>query len=193
MNTLNRLFNKPAYRVTRYGTGFDLHRRFLRFFYRPVSFFLTLDDVYQYIHRTTGSDSICVELYPPGDFSTPLSRDFFQNDVRSVMSSGCSTGPRHVASAATGPRHVCGPTGAMAPATHDNSLLLLTAAVLLSSDNNAKSEQPAPSTDVPLEAPAPEPSCPCDSSPSYDSSPSCDSGSSSCDSGSSSCDSGGGY
>jgi len=69
MNTINRILNKPKYRVTRGGAGFNLHRRFLRFFYTPTGIsFSTMSEVFAFVNRETGCDRVCVELFPPQDF-----------------------------------------------------------------------------------------------------------------------------
>jgi hypothetical protein len=215
--TIRRQFYKPSHRVTRCNSGFNLHRRFLRFFYRPVlspirpgvQFFETLEDVYDFVHSETGSDYICVELYPPGDFqSTSQLGHFLQitkcvnvekECLRAVPPLCGPTGPAEIP-ASPGPtgsyRDNCGPGPAP---SEDNSTLLvagaLLAAAVLNDDDSKASEAPAPvlDTNIPLErdsSPAPSPdSGGYDSSPasSYDSGSSCDSGSSSCDCGGGDC------
>ena len=217
IRTIRRQFHKPTHRVTRAEGGFQLYRRSFRFFYRPCGFFRTLDEVYDFVHEETQSDSICIELYPPGDFSTHIRAEFEDNIRDAIRSSGCvnreeenlraipplgPTGPTGAVSypSPTGPRYW---TQSEKPAQENNLLNptnVLLAAVLLDNDSPRRTEEtPAPApvldTNVPLERDdASSAAHDSQSSAAYDShhdsSPSYDSGSSSYDSGSSSCDSG---
>lgn len=217
MNALTRLLNKPKYRVTRHGdTGFNLRRRIFRLFYGPVcARFSTISEAFEFLHRETGSDYVCVEMYPPserlGSLSLPVRsespRRVVESDIRSVMSSG----PARVAPPITGApagyqgRLVVTPGPSKADESQCNIIpsMIIAAAILADDDRPAQASEvapsPLPSTDVPLEAPSPSPSdcgasCDTGSCGCLESSPSSsyDCGSSYSDSGSSSCDCGGG-
>jgi len=217
MRIIRPLLNKAAHRVTRNANGFTLHRRFLRFFYRPVAaFFPTLDAVYEFVRQETGSDYVCIELYPAKDFGFGLTRSCQLAGVPEVNTEQTfraipplprrgPTGPGVglLRSAVTGSGY--NPNLGPGPApSEDKSAMFVSAAWLVAAALSNDDQTPAPTatpldTNVPLERDSsPSPSNDSPSCPSYDhgasnydsGSSSCDSGSSSCDSGSSSCDSG---
>jgi hypothetical protein len=170
----NRTFNRPAHRVTRNANGFTLHRRFLRVFYRPVAaFFPTLDAVYDFVHNETKSGQICIELHPPGDFSSHIHVEFEDAIGRAIRSSGRNTEqtfraipplprrgptgpPELLRSSVTGSNRGYNPNLGPGPApSEDNFPLLVAGAALLaaavpSDDDKTPAASPL-DTNVPLE------------------------------------------